>query len=110
MYLETLSTPSTSLFTRRRVDRHFPEKTDWQDQVMAQRAADVLNRWDPRRLEIPIPRPTLNTVTAPIDGAKRRFGRLSAWLAILAVAGISLAARRRAQASATEAERTPDEA
>jgi hypothetical protein len=77
---------------------------------MAQPAADDLNRWDVRRLEIPIARPTLNHVTAPINGAKRHLGRLSAWVAILAVAGISYAARRRAQALAAEAERTPDQA
>ena len=65
---------------------------------MVQRSADVLARWDVRRLEIPIPRPTLESVAAPINGAKRRLSLLTAWVAIFAVAGISYAARRRQNA------------
>jgi len=74
---------------------------------MVQRPTDVLNRLDVRRLEIPISRPSFDQVAAPINGAKRRLGVLTAWVAILAVAGISYAARRRAAIATQPVEAEP---
>jgi hypothetical protein len=49
----------------------------------------------PGWLELPTVRTDLTAVAQPIHRARRRLGALTAWAAILAVAGISVALRRR---------------
>jgi hypothetical protein len=59
--------------------------------------------WLDAALDAAPARPTLEPLAVPLHRARRRVATLSAWAAVVAVAGLSLALRRR-RADGTDTE------
>ena len=65
--------------------------------------------WLDAALDAAPPRPTLEPLAVPLHRARRRVATWTAWAAVVAVAGLSLALRRRAAESADTAPEAPGE-